>query len=369
MKLSPTSVLNNRIPKLNVQWLCFAFLLITIPLTISSQHKQGSLVEYYDGSNFERFVTKRTEKVIKKYWNTTPPVVGVDPQQCSIRWTGKLKTPETGKYHFSAKVDDGIRLWINDELVIDDWYLNDMGRFNGSIRLKEGVYYDLKIEYFNALVEGEIEVMWQIPDENKSWWKKMFDTDYKTITAEYFYQPDPSQIKDVAAVVKDKFDALSKTKSIQPEKKTKVKKPKPKKAQAAPNVAPIKKETIAEAIKKYTPKNIEFDRAQSVILPSSFDDLDQLANFLNDKPSLTIVIEGHTDNVGNADKNLDLSQKRAYAIASYLVKKDVSAQRIKAKGYGGTRPLIKSEDGVYHPQNRRVEFIIQDDSVASTEGQ
>ncbi len=365
MELSITTLLNKNTFKLSFGAMLLHSLLFIFPVDLSSQHNQGLLVEYYDGSNFEKLVATRTEKVIKKYWNNVPPVEGIDPQQCSIRWTGKLKTPVTGQYEFSAKVDDGIRIWIGDELVIDDWQLNDMGRFKGTIKLEKGAYYDLKIEYFNAMIEGEIEVLWKIPDPNKSWWNRMFDTDYKTIKAEYYYQPDNTEALALVETKKPKPPITKK--KAEPNKNnesSKTKKTIAKKAQPSPVAfAPVEVETIAEAIKKYTPKNIEFDRAQSVILASSYDDLDQLAEFLNNKPSLSIIIKGHTDNVGNAEKNLELSQKRAYAIASYLVKKDVDAQRITAKGYGGSQPLFKSEGGVYHPQNRRVEFVISDTAV------
>ena len=70
-------------------------------------------------------------------------------------------------------------------------------------------------------------------------------------------------------------------------------------------------------------------------------------------------IEGHTDNVGDMNKNFLLSKRRANAVAAYLVKKGVSAERLSAKGFGGTKPLIKSRDKKYHPENRRVAFIIE----------
>jgi len=122
---------------------------------------------------------------------------------------------------------------------------------------------------------------------------------------------------------------------------------------------------MADSIKAYAPSNVHFDRMKSVILTQSFAELDQLAEFLNRNPHLNITIEGHTDAVGNEEKNLELSKRRAYAVASYLVKKDVLAGRTKAEGYGGSKPLFESKDGKYHPQNRRVQFIISDSQMVS----
>ena len=59
------------------------------------------------------------------------------------------------------------------------------------------------------------------------------------------------------------------------------------------------------------------------------------------------------------EKNLRLSEKKAYAVAAYLVKKGVSAKQLSAKGFGGTMPLVHSDGKQYHPENRRVAFIFE----------
>ena len=72
-----------------------------------------------------------------------------------------------------------------------------------------------------------------------------------------------------------------------------------------------------------------------------------------------VTVEGHTDNVGDAYKNILLSQDRADAVVKYLIEKGVNEDRLTAKGYGGTQPLAKSDGRKYHPENRRVEFVIK----------
>ena len=88
--------------------------------------------EYYDGTNFNKFVTAEYVSKIDQSWHHNPPVEGINPYKCSIRWTGKLKPGKSGVYSFSAQVDDGIRVWIDDRLIIDQWGLNDLGRFKGT---------------------------------------------------------------------------------------------------------------------------------------------------------------------------------------------------------------------------------------------
>jgi len=165
--------------------------LLLIILVGSTIVGQGGLVaEYYDGANFERKVATRIETKIDHYWNNEPPVPGIDPHVCSIRWTGKLSVPEPGSYRFSARVDDGIRVWIDDVLIINNWKLNDVGISNGRMKMSPGKLYTLKVEYFNALVEGEVRLLWDIPDKNRSWYSKLFKNHTTLIKPEYFYLPD-----------------------------------------------------------------------------------------------------------------------------------------------------------------------------------
>ena len=135
------------------------FCIILAQFPYSGYGQQGLLAEFYDGTNFERFVTKAYVGNIEDYWDEHPPVSGIDPHSCSIRWTGKLTPAKTANYVFSAVVDDGIRVWIDGEIIINQWYLNDMGIFNGKKELLAHHSYDIKVEYFNALREGEIKLM------------------------------------------------------------------------------------------------------------------------------------------------------------------------------------------------------------------
>ena len=76
---------------------------------------------------------------------------------------------------FSALVDNGIRVWIDDKLIIDQWGLNDVGVFNGKIALLANTDYNLKVEYVNALFEGQIKLLWDIekPKKEQSWYESI----------------------------------------------------------------------------------------------------------------------------------------------------------------------------------------------------
>jgi outer membrane protein OmpA-like peptidoglycan-associated protein len=87
------------------------------------------------------------------------------------------------------------------------------------------------------------------------------------------------------------------------------------------------------------------------LLPESAPALDQLAAELKDRPQLRLRVSGHADKVGEPEKNQVLSEQRAEAVKSYLVKAGIAPERISTIGYGDTRPLYPSPD----VRNRRVE--------------
>ncbi|WP_152981535.1 OmpA family protein, partial [Hymenobacter sp. AT01-02] len=87
------------------------------------------------------------------------------------------------------------------------------------------------------------------------------------------------------------------------------------------------------------------------LLPESRPALNQLATELMARPTLKLRIAGHTDRVGEPEKNQVLSEQRAEAVKAYLVKAGIAAERISTIGYGDSRPLYPSPD----VRNRRVE--------------
>lgn len=101
--------------------------------------------------------------------------------------------------------------------------------------------------------------------------------------------------------------------------------------------------------------NILFDSGKFEVKPRYFSEIKKIADFLRSQPDSKVVIEGHTDNVGNDNYNLDLSQNRADAIAQVLVGSfRIDASRVEAIGYGETRPIASNETREGQARNRRV---------------
>lgn len=87
--------------------------------------------------------------------------------------------------------------------------------------------------------------------------------------------------------------------------------------------------------------------------------LNKLVGFLNEYPERSVQIEGHTDNMGSAEYNQGLSQRRADSVRNYLTQQGIASQRLSAEGMGLNRPVANNDTSTGRQQNRRVEIIIE----------
>ena len=109
-----------------------------------------------------------------------------------------------------------------------------------------------------------------------------------------------------------------------------------------------------------TLEDVLFEVDGAALQPGAQTELLRLADYLERNPDRKILIEGHTDNTGGSDYNLQLSQLRAQSVESYLASSGVPAERIRAIGYGETRPEAPNDSATGRQQNRRVEIVILD---------
>jgi len=109
----------------------------------------------------------------------------------------------------------------------------------------------------------------------------------------------------------------------------------------------------------WLPDNVLFEFGKSELSPAAD------AYLINEKTDHALLLEGHTDNLGAADLNLRLSEKRASAVASALKAKQVVESRLQIRGLGLTQPLAPNDTEVGRKLNRRVEIIVVDETVAN----
>ncbi len=126
---------------------------------------------------------------------------------------------------------------------------------------------------------------------------------------------------------------------------------------ASNNGCPIIKKEVTRLFTKAL-QGIQFATGKDVILKSSFPILNDIAKVMKENPDYNLTIAGHTDNVGDPIKNLDLSDRRAASVKVYLMKKGVDAARMTSVGYGDTKPVADNKTAKGRKQNRRVEFTV-----------
>lgn len=105
--------------------------------------------------------------------------------------------------------------------------------------------------------------------------------------------------------------------------------------------------------------NIEFQTASSKLTGTSLPLLDQVVAVLKAHPTYALRIEGHTDDRGDAKKNLSLSRARAETCRKTLIEKGIARSRLQARGFGQTRPVVPNDTPDNRKANRRVEFILE----------
>lgn len=105
-------------------------------------------------------------------------------------------------------------------------------------------------------------------------------------------------------------------------------------------------------------RNIFFNTASYELLPASNTELEKLVKLLRANPTLRIELGGHTDNVGNDDANLKLSEQRAQAVRDFVVKQGIDGARITARGYGESRPVAPNDAEEGRALNRRTEVKV-----------
>jgi OOP family OmpA-OmpF porin len=105
-------------------------------------------------------------------------------------------------------------------------------------------------------------------------------------------------------------------------------------------------------------EGINFKTGSAVILPQSYKILDNAVEILKANPKMKVEIQGYTDSRGKAASNVRLSNARAKAVFTYLVKKGIPAAQMKYKGYGPANPIAPNTTDEGRAKNRRIEFKV-----------
>jgi hypothetical protein len=127
----------------------------------------GLRVEYFDNVDLTSLAGTRVDSALDFYWGGGAPLAQMGPDFFSARWTGQVQAPATGIVTFTTVSDDGVRLWVNGMLVIDNWTEHAPTENSGSVSLVAGELYDIRLEYYERTGGAVLRLLWSSPSMPK----------------------------------------------------------------------------------------------------------------------------------------------------------------------------------------------------------
>jgi outer membrane protein OmpA-like peptidoglycan-associated protein len=357
------------------------WLALALPTAITAQVPVGNGLQgaYYAGHNFEQHLLTRRDATLNFDWHGHHPVAGVGAEQFSVRWTGWLVPPSTGRYVLHLSVDDGIRLWVNGRLLLDDWRDQGLNYYQVAIDLHAGQAYPVRLDYCQATAATRVRLAWELPPRPatpRNGHAAADKGEAVVIPTRYLFSYSPA-LPPIPLLAE--AAAPSPPSAEQPVASTSVllgrpsaeapAKPRPRSylplvaraplASPAPVPVDSTRGTRARAARLVEGQSVTlpalyFAQGQADLLPAVQASLDTLAQVLGSHPALRLEVQGHTDNQGDPAINQRLSRQRATAVCAYLAAHGVAASRLRAVGYGGSQPVADNAQPSQRPRNRRV---------------
>jgi len=126
----------------------------------------GLLGTYYSGY-FSGTSVQVVDKTVNYSWGTGAPVSGIQADNFTVRWTGQVQAQFTEKYTFYTTSDDGVRLWVNNVLIVDKWMDQGATEYFATIDLAAGQKYNIRMDYYDHTGDATAKLSWSSPSTAK----------------------------------------------------------------------------------------------------------------------------------------------------------------------------------------------------------
>jgi hypothetical protein len=121
----------------------------------------GLMAAYYNNPDFSGTTVTRIDSTVNFNWGRNAPAPSIGNDSFSVRWTGYLEIPVTGNYTFFTRADDGSRLWVNEQLVINEWEQQNGNERSGSLTLSGGSMVPIRMEMNEDRQNALAQLSWQ----------------------------------------------------------------------------------------------------------------------------------------------------------------------------------------------------------------
>lgn len=145
------------------------FPLLRNPVAASSRSygAMGLQAEYFTDQTLTQRVLTRTDSTVDFTWGTSSPNQVVPADNFSVRWTGQVLPLYSEAYTFYTQADDRVRLWVNNQLLIDQWNFLGSQESRGTINLDAGQNYEIRLEYAENTGDAIAKLLWSSPSQTK----------------------------------------------------------------------------------------------------------------------------------------------------------------------------------------------------------
>jgi glucose/arabinose dehydrogenase len=169
----------------NVNWMDFHGAGISV---VSPGAPDGLQATYYDNADLTRPSVTRKDPMINFNWGEGPPDPAIGNDTFSVRWTGWVEAQFNQSYRFYTRSDDGVRLWVNNNLIIDKWIDQPVTEWSSAaVALRRGVRYPIKMEFYDNSGTAQVDLLWSSPSTRKT-----------TVPANVLFTTDrPTAVEDV----------------------------------------------------------------------------------------------------------------------------------------------------------------------------
>ncbi len=174
--------------------ICLVSLVSVLVVASVAGAAQGLFGQYYLSSGegppvnpWQTLVLERLDPTVNFNWGTYSPDPSIRTNDFAVRWTGQVEAPTSETYTFHTQTDDGVRLWVNGQMIIDNWTNGSNTYDSVAIALTKGQRYPIRLEYYEDGGDARCELSWSTPTIAR----ETIPSRYLWVDRPVPYNPDP----------------------------------------------------------------------------------------------------------------------------------------------------------------------------------